>query len=198
MSARDRLIAELREHALVIGKVTLSSGLEAEYYVDAKRAILRRTGFMALGELLAERARDWDATALGGMTMGADAVGAAATDDQITQMELLLHDALDAGAMGFSTSQAPTHNDGDGNPVPSRAATREDVDRFIATVAARYRTGGSSVYSKLVYTGTLAGAGVREHALSRGVELLSFAEYQLGYDLRPYAQRQAEQLDAGD
>ena len=43
----------------------------------------------------------------GASVMGADAVGEAATDDQIEQMERLLHDALDAGAMGFSTSQAP-------------------------------------------------------------------------------------------
>ena len=39
-----------------LGEVTLTSGLTAQYYVDAKRAILRRPGFMALGELLAERA----------------------------------------------------------------------------------------------------------------------------------------------
>ena len=57
MSARDRLVAELREHALIVGRVTLTSGREAEYYVDAKRAILRPAGFHALGELLAERAR---------------------------------------------------------------------------------------------------------------------------------------------
>jgi len=78
MSAADRLIAELREHALVIGRVTLTSGAEAEYYVDAKRAILRPAGFLALGELVAERARDWGATAVGGMTMGADPVACAA------------------------------------------------------------------------------------------------------------------------
>ena len=77
-SARDRLIAELREHALVVGRVTLTSGREAEYYVDAKRAILRPAGFRALGELVAERAREWDATAVGGMTMGADPVACAA------------------------------------------------------------------------------------------------------------------------
>ena len=78
MSAADRLIAELREHALIVGRVTLTSGAEAEYYVDAKRAILRPAGFLALGELVAERVRAWDATAVGGMTMGADPVACAA------------------------------------------------------------------------------------------------------------------------
>ena len=78
MSASDRLIAELREHALIIGRVTLTSGAEAEYYVDAKRAILRPAGFAALGELVAEHARGWGATAVGGMTMGADPVACAA------------------------------------------------------------------------------------------------------------------------
>jgi orotate phosphoribosyltransferase len=72
------LTEELREHALVIGEVTLTSGATAQYYVDAKRAILRRPGFAALGELLAERVRAWDATAVGGLTMGADAVACAA------------------------------------------------------------------------------------------------------------------------
>jgi orotate phosphoribosyltransferase len=78
MEAHRRLAEELREHALVIGEVTLTSGATAQYYVDAKRAILRRPGFEALGELLAERVRGWDATAVGGLTMGADAVACAA------------------------------------------------------------------------------------------------------------------------
>src|SRR5688572_9363653 len=78
MSAADRLIAELREHALVIGRVTLTSGKQAEYYVDAKRAILLPAGFAALSELVAEHARGWGATAVGGMTMGADPVACAA------------------------------------------------------------------------------------------------------------------------
>jgi orotate phosphoribosyltransferase len=78
LSARDRLLAELREHALVIGRVKLSSGLEAEYYVDAKRAILRRPGFMALGELVAAEAERLGARAVGGLTMGADPVACAA------------------------------------------------------------------------------------------------------------------------
>jgi orotate phosphoribosyltransferase len=77
-SARERLIAELREHALVIGEVTLTSGARAQYYVDAKRAILRPAGFGALGALLAAQLSDWEATAVGGLTMGADPVACAA------------------------------------------------------------------------------------------------------------------------
>ena len=78
MSARERLIAELREHALVVGEVTLTSGQTARYYVDAKRAILRPPGFRALGELLADEIRRLDAVAVGGMTLGADPVACAA------------------------------------------------------------------------------------------------------------------------
>jgi len=72
------LIAELREHALVIGEVTLTSGRKAGYYVDAKRAILRPAGFRALGLLVAAEARRAGATAVGGLTMGADPVACSA------------------------------------------------------------------------------------------------------------------------
>jgi orotate phosphoribosyltransferase len=76
--ARERLVAELREHALVIGEVMLTSGATAQYYVDAKRAILRPPGFRAVGELTAAQASRLRATAVGGMTMGADPVACAA------------------------------------------------------------------------------------------------------------------------
>ena len=77
-AARTRLVEELREHALVIGEVTLTSGARAQYYVDAKRAILRPEGFAALAALLAAQVSEWGGTAVGGMTMGADAVACAA------------------------------------------------------------------------------------------------------------------------
>jgi orotate phosphoribosyltransferase len=77
-SARARLLTELREHALVIGEVVLTSGRTAQYLVDAKRAVMRPAGFMALAELVAAQARDWGATAVGGMTMGADPIACAA------------------------------------------------------------------------------------------------------------------------
>jgi orotate phosphoribosyltransferase len=71
---RERLLGVLREHALVIGEVVLTSGATAQYLVDAKRAILLREGFLALGELVAAQAAAWGATAVGGMTMGADPI----------------------------------------------------------------------------------------------------------------------------
>ena len=78
MSAHEALVAELREHAVVLGEVTLTSGRTAQYYVDAKRAILRPAGFAALSELIAARANEWGATAVGGLSMGADAPACAA------------------------------------------------------------------------------------------------------------------------
>jgi orotate phosphoribosyltransferase len=77
-TARKHLVAELQEHALQIGEVTLTSGAVAQYYVDAKRAILRPRAFAALGALLAAQLEIWGATAVGGMTMGADPVACAA------------------------------------------------------------------------------------------------------------------------
>ena len=77
MSARD-LIDELRRHALVVGEVTLTSGATAQYYVDAKRAILRPRASPRWPSSSPRCAREWDATAVGGLTMGADAVACAA------------------------------------------------------------------------------------------------------------------------
>ena len=77
-AARQTLLAELREHALVIGEVTLSSGQKAAYYVDAKRALLLPECFRALGELVAVEAAEQGASAVGGLTMGADPIACAA------------------------------------------------------------------------------------------------------------------------
>ncbi len=59
--------------------------------------------------------------------MGKEATGNEANDKQIGAMAEMLHDALAAGGLGFSSSRAHTHNDGDNNPVASRFASREEL-----------------------------------------------------------------------
>ncbi|WP_329291998.1 D-aminoacylase [Streptomyces pseudovenezuelae] len=54
--------------------------------------------------------------------MGPDAVGGQPSEDQLAQMLRLFHEAMEAGAWGFSTTQSSTHSDGDGKPVASRHA----------------------------------------------------------------------------
>ncbi len=59
--------------------------------------------------------------------MGEASVGEQATADQIAEMSALLEESIQAGGIGFSTSLAYTHEDGDGAPVPSRHASNEEV-----------------------------------------------------------------------
>ncbi|TMK55211.1 MAG: D-aminoacylase [Actinobacteria bacterium] len=59
--------------------------------------------------------------------MGPDSVGNEATPNQQEAMVQLLHESLTQGALGFSTSLSFTHSDGDGQPVPSRWASRDEV-----------------------------------------------------------------------
>lgn len=77
MSDRDDLAALVRELAVVHGRVTLSSGKEADYYVDLRRATLHHRAAPLIGSLLRELVSDWDFDAVGGLTMGADPVAMA-------------------------------------------------------------------------------------------------------------------------
>lgn len=66
--------------------------------------------------------------------MGRDATGNEADAKQVEAMATMLHDALAAGGLGFSSSQAHTHNDGDHNPVASRFASRSELLALSAVV----------------------------------------------------------------
>jgi len=77
-AARRTLLDELRRHSLVIGEVTLASGATAQYYVDARRALLRPAGFRAAGELIAAAAAQAGADAVGGPATAAIPLACAA------------------------------------------------------------------------------------------------------------------------
>jgi N-acyl-D-aspartate/D-glutamate deacylase len=74
--------------------------------------------------------------------MGPEAVGRVATEAELDAMVQLLHDSIDAGGLGFSTTLSSTHTDGDGQPVASRHASREEV---IALCAATGKHAGTSL-----------------------------------------------------
>jgi orotate phosphoribosyltransferase len=69
-----RLVQLLQDHALLHGEFTLSSGARAEYLVDAKRLVARADGFRVVGDLVADYVKRWDATAIGGLTLGAEPI----------------------------------------------------------------------------------------------------------------------------
>ena len=77
MSARDALKEEILKKAVVHGKVILSSGKEAEYYVDLRRVTLDSIAAPLVGEVMLELTKDLDFEAVGGLTLGADPVATA-------------------------------------------------------------------------------------------------------------------------
>ena len=74
---RRELADLVRRLSVVHGRVTLSSGKEADYYVDLRRATLHHAAAPLIGMLMRELTADWDYAAVGGLTMGADPVAAA-------------------------------------------------------------------------------------------------------------------------
>lgn len=69
--------------------------------------------------------------------MGADAVGNEATPEQVAEMQRVLAESIEAGGLGFSTTQSRTHADGDGQPVASRWASTEEI-LALCEVVGRY------------------------------------------------------------
>jgi orotate phosphoribosyltransferase len=77
MSDRERLIAAIRDQAVVPGKVTLASGREADYYVDLRRVTLDGAAAPLVGRVMRDLTADWRFDAVGGLTLGADPVAVA-------------------------------------------------------------------------------------------------------------------------
>jgi orotate phosphoribosyltransferase len=77
VSAREDLLAQITDKAVVHGKVILSSGREADWYVDLRRITLDGAAAPLVGEVMLETTADLDYDAVGGLTLGADPVAAA-------------------------------------------------------------------------------------------------------------------------
>ena len=77
MSDRDALLDQIKSKAVVHGRVTLSSGKVADYYVDLRRVTLDAAAAPMIGRVLLELTEGWEYDAVGGLTLGADPVALA-------------------------------------------------------------------------------------------------------------------------
>lgn len=77
MSARESLLQEIKAKAVVHGKVILSSGKEADYYVDLRRVTLDAVAAPLVGEVMLDATSQFEYDAVGGLTLGADPVATA-------------------------------------------------------------------------------------------------------------------------
>jgi orotate phosphoribosyltransferase len=77
MNSRDKLKEEILTKAVVHGKVILSSGKEADYYVDLRRVTLDSVAAPLVGEVMLDLTKDLEFDAVGGLTLGADPVATA-------------------------------------------------------------------------------------------------------------------------
>ncbi|MER6003915.1 orotate phosphoribosyltransferase [Nonomuraea sp. NPDC051941] len=77
MTDRDNLLAEIKSKAVVHGKVILSSGMEADFYLDLRRITLDGVAAPLVGRVMLDLTADLEFDAVGGLTLGADPVAGA-------------------------------------------------------------------------------------------------------------------------
>ena len=77
MTDRDELLAEIKNKAVVPGKVVLSSGQEADFYLDLRRITLDGVAAPLVGRVMLDLTEDLEYDAVGGLTLGADPVAGA-------------------------------------------------------------------------------------------------------------------------
>jgi orotate phosphoribosyltransferase len=129
MSPRDDLLDQIKAKAVVHGRVTLSSGREADYYVDLRRITLDAEAAPLVGEVMLEATADLDFDAVGGLTLGADPVAAA-----------MLHAAA---ARGRRLDAFVVRKDGKAHGLQRRIEGPDVAGRRVLAVEDTSTTGGS-------------------------------------------------------
>src|SRR4051794_13079542 len=129
VTARDDLLKHIRDDAVVHGKVVLSSGKEADYYVDLRRVTLAANAPPLVGRVMLDLTADWDYDAVGGLTLGADPVAAA-----------MLHAAA---ARGRELDAFVVRKEGKAHGLQRRIEGPDVAGRRVLAVEDTSTTGGS-------------------------------------------------------
>jgi len=181
-TARAILLEGLRNDGLVIGEVTLASGRTAQYYVDARRALLRPRAFRATGELVAEEARRLGAAAVGGPPLGADPVACSvlsAADD--LKAFIVRKERKEHGLQRWM--EGPAIEPGE------RVLVVEDVvtsGGSLTSAIGRVRDEGIEIAGALAVLDRLAGGREAiEHALGAGIPYVALLTIDDVYPDRP-------------
>ena len=127
----DRLLEQIKDKAVVHGRVTLSSGREADYYVDLRRITLDADAAPLVGQVMLETTADLDYEAVGGLTLGADPVAAA-----------MLHAAA---AQGRRLDAFVVRKEGKAHGLQRRIEGPDVAGRRVLAVEDTSTTGGSVI-----------------------------------------------------
>lgn len=131
MTDRAQLIDHITNLAVVHGKVTLSSGKQADYYVDLRRVTLDGAAAPIVGRVMRELVADWDFEAVGGLTLGADPVATS-----------MLHAAASAGER---LDAFVVRKDAKAHGLQRRIEGTEVAGRRVLVVEDTSTTGGSAM-----------------------------------------------------
>jgi len=126
---RTALLGLIRDLAVVHGRVTLSSGREADYYVDLRRITLHAQAAPLVGRVMLDLVAGWEFDAVGGLTLGADPVAAA-----------MLHAA---GATGRKIDAFVVRKEGKAHGLQRRIEGPEVSGRRVLAIEDTSTTGGS-------------------------------------------------------
>jgi orotate phosphoribosyltransferase len=175
MSDRDALLDQIKDKAVVHGRVTLSSGNEADYYVDLRRVTLDGHAAPLIGRVMRELTAGWEYDAVGGLTLGADPVAASMLHAAAGQGRV-----LDAFVVRKAEKEHGLQRRIEGPDVKGRRVLAvEDTSTTggsVLTAVAALRQAGADVVGVAVVVDRATGA--RERVESEGLEYL----YAYGLD----------------
>lgn len=174
-TAREQLLDQITSKAIVHETVTLSSGKQADYYVDLRRITLDGAAAPLVGEVMLDLIADLDADAVGGLTMGADPVATA-----------VLHAAA---ARGQRLDAFVVRKEGKAHGLQKRVEGPSIAGRRVVVVEDTSTTGGSALTA--VTAVREAGAEVvavaviadRDTGAAQKVEAEAGVEYRYAYSL---------------
>lgn len=178
MADRDKLIDQIRTKAVVHGKVTLSSGKEADYYVDLRRVTLDAEAAPLIGRVMLELTDALDFDAVGGLTLGADPVAVAMMHQAAAQGRRLDSFVVRKEAKAHGMQRRIEGPDVAGRRVLAVEDTSTTGGSPMAAVAALREAGAEVVAVAVILD---RDTGSRERIAEAGLELLyAFDKNDLG------------------